>query len=83
MDDAKLHSMTNVRSTNIHWAPTVPDSEDANIKKTKLYDLQDKLNGTRNMYITQDSRMWDTEVYPSYGESTEESDPAQDRGRQG
>ena len=27
--------------------------------------------------------MWDTEVYPSYGESTEESDPAPGGGGRG
>ena len=41
-----LHSRTNVHSTNI---PTMPDSEDANIKKTKFCVLQDKLTGKRGM----------------------------------
>lgn len=42
---------------NIHWAPPVPDSEDANINKTKSCVLQDKLTGKTDMQITHYCRM--------------------------
>lgn len=32
----QLGSITNIHSTNIHWAPTIPDSADVNINEIKF-----------------------------------------------
>ena len=57
-----------------------PDSGGANLNKTKFRVFQDKLTQKTGPHW---SRMWDTEVYPSHSENTQERGSAWGWGRQG